>query len=611
MGNAEKNRISTFPSDPLENMSENTNEKKLNCVILPKDEVEISAQDLQLDDHHTRKCGEIVLDTFDNTFSLNCSLCSTICWDLIKFSEHVKKQHDSLIRQRTEIKVEKEQPVDAEEPFKVDNLNLRSTNVMSTNVVDVTHNIQNSEFSPKVKEENYNSGESVNETANLEIESDNHASNDSRTDSSTESNMETDNAEIDLRNHAVVAYFIKLLKQKPFLWNTAHPHRKRKTGLISLIDPLNKKFPRLTFTYKNLFTLLRDIRSAYQNELKQIKDTKSRGFEYTPQLWFFDKLKFVENMNDEAVSIQQKIDDFKKIAEQLPLNIYKVETVDSEMIKLEIINHFKEQPHLWSINHPEYSGKLQNAGLEKFYEFLCPKYKEITELTQLQFKKAFEDMLKWFTAIEGIRLHMEKSHQPFHSYYPHIYEALDFLRGHVPPFRCHICKKTFYDENKYVHHKEQCDIVVHECKHCFKRFSHQFYLKQHMITHSNERPFVCKICGKGFGANRLLSAHTRRHETKDLKCDLCERTYRFAYLLREHQKSHLKVRDKECYICGKTFIGSKNLYQHRLSHSEEHNRTCNNCGKVLKATSMSAHRKACLSALLLKKDSTKLLKLNY
>lgn len=64
----------------------------------------------------------------------------------------------------------------------------------------------------------------------------------------------------------------------------------------------------------------------------------------------------------------------------------------------------------------------------------------------------------------------------------------------------------------------------HECELCGRTFSKSYYLKQHMIKHSEERPFQCDICHLTFKGRYYLDIHRNKHLKKT----------RYEHALMEH-----------------------------------------------------------------------------
>uniref|UniRef100_A0A452R7S2 Zinc finger protein 526 n=1 Tax=Ursus americanus TaxID=9643 RepID=A0A452R7S2_URSAM len=79
----------------------------------------------------------------------------------------------------------------------------------------------------------------------------------------------------------------------------------------------------------------------------------------------------------------------------------------------------------------------------------------------------------------------------------------------------------------------------HRCGVCGKGFKKLVHVRNHLRTHTGERPFQCHSCGKTFASLANLS---------------------------RHQLTHTGVRPYQCLDCGKRFTQSSNLQQHRRLH---------------------------------------------
>ena len=107
------------------------------------------------------------------------------------------------------------------------------------------------------------------------------------------------------------------------------------------------------------------------------------------------------------------------------------------------------------------------------------------------------------------------------------------LRTHIKnshmekePVKCLDCDLTFTSEVRLRHHM----MVTHnrlegtlQCPHCPKRFVNQLRLKTHMISHSEERPYSCDICGFTLKTKiQLIKHHQNRHsDERPLQCRHC------------------------------------------------------------------------------------------
>ncbi|PRD31518.1 UNVERIFIED_CONTAM: zinc finger and BTB domain-containing protein 46 [Trichonephila clavipes] len=54
---------------------------------------------------------------------------------------------------------------------------------------------------------------------------------------------------------------------------------------------------------------------------------------------------------------------------------------------------------------------------------------------------------------------------------------------------------------------------LHFCPYCEYSTVHATVLKRHIRRHTGERPFVCRICGKGFAQKHRVITHQKVHSS--------------------------------------------------------------------------------------------------
>ncbi|XP_015818998.2 zinc finger protein 664-like [Nothobranchius furzeri] len=126
-------------------------------------------------------------------------------------------------------------------------------------------------------------------------------------------------------------------------------------------------------------------------------------------------------------------------------------------------------------------------------------------------------------------------------------------------------------------HTEQKPFM---CELCGKRFSERTCLNRHLKIHTGEKPFVCELCGKRYNRNSHLNVHINVHAgQKPFSCEVCGQRFSQRTCLNRHISIHTGEKPFVCELCGKGFRQSSGLYMHRRVHTGEKPYDCKFCGQ--------------------------------
>ena len=106
----------------------------------------------------------------------------------------------------------------------------------------------------------------------------------------------------------------------------------------------------------------------------------------------------------------------------------------------------------------------------------------------------------------------------------------------------------------------------HICTYCEKKFSSNQLLKQHLRSHTGERPFSCNYCEKRFTQSHSLQSHEFIHTgEKPFSCKVCSYSCRNSANLRKHELIHTGEKAFSCMYCDKKFSTKQGQQIHEKS----------------------------------------------
>lgn len=156
---------------------------------------------------------------------------------------------------------------------------------------------------------------------------------------------------------------------------------------------------------------------------------------------------------------------------------------------------------------------------------------------------------------------------------------------------CGVSKKFWRNAALHLWRDHKLDMELLTCDQCpgFRAFT-RWRRDLHMAFHSEDRPHLCSLCGKGFKIERHMKEHVARHEGVNIgnkeeqqqqrlfECKVCARGFVEQRVLKQHVASvHAKLRPHLCNYCGYSASTKSTLKIHERKHTGEKPYACTHC----------------------------------
>ena len=128
------------------------------------------------------------------------------------------------------------------------------------------------------------------------------------------------------------------------------------------------------------------------------------------------------------------------------------------------------------------------------------------------------------------------------------------IKNHAPVV-CNTCQKQFLTPSTLARHRYSHTSLKFKCDTCGQQFPFKSALDRHGLSHRTYAAFVChhKDCGRSYFSNGELLKHIKVHEGKTWHCpeDNCDYSTKDKRLLGQHGRKHSDAKPYVCGVCGK------------------------------------------------------------
>ncbi|XP_010890760.2 zinc finger protein 131 [Esox lucius] len=112
---------------------------------------------------------------------------------------------------------------------------------------------------------------------------------------------------------------------------------------------------------------------------------------------------------------------------------------------------------------------------------------------------------------------------------------------------------------------------THVCEYCEKQFDHFGHFKEHLRKHTGEKPFECPDCHERFARNSTLKCHmsacqngagAKKGRKKLYECQVCSSVFNRWELFKDHLTTHTGEKPNHCTLCDLWFTQPLELRRH-------------------------------------------------
>ncbi|GFR73903.1 transcription factor E4F1-like [Elysia marginata] len=161
--------------------------------------------------------------------------------------------------------------------------------------------------------------------------------------------------------------------------------------------------------------------------------------------------------------------------------------------------------------------------------------------------------------------------------------------------QCMVCNK-FFRGNSYLrqHMRTHTGDRPHQCLQCGRSFTSRDILKKHMYVHQERKDYKCGECGKLFKRFGHVQQHLRSHsQERNFRCSVCDKLFKTQHSLKVHMRTHSGINPYKCHICNNQFRERGSLQRHMRLHTGEKPFKCRLCGRAFSEQgTLSRHLKS-------------------